>query len=306
MKIPNLTMVNLTMILMLSSACAATEPSPTTLPPPMKATPTEPSPTTLPPPTKATPTQTPQPTEIPGTSVRLTILYDNTTEDPRLTVEWGFSALVEYMGHTVLFDTGLDGPSLLGNMEVLGVNPEVIEVVVLSHEHGDHTGGLHDLLATGIRPDIYIPAAMAGLVTQYQREQYTIIEVSDPVEIIPGIFSTGEISGSVPEQGLVVETSEGIVVITGCAHPGIVRMVQQASEIVDSEIALVIGGFHLGGKNSSYIDTIIADFRRMGVKQVTPTHCTGENQIAQIGEAYGEDYIPGGAGRVIVIGDTAP
>ena len=283
-------MVSLTLILLLSSACAATEPSPTA------------SPQLL----KAEPTRTSQPTEIPGASVRVTILYDNTTEDPRLVVEWGFAALIEYKGHIVLFDTGLDGPSLLGNMEVLGVNPEVIEAVVLSHEHGDHTGGLQDLLATGIHPEIYIPAAMAGMVTKGQCEQYTIIEVSDPVEIVPGMFSTGEISGSVPEQGLVVETPEGIVVITGCAHPGIVKMVQEASEIVSGEIALVIGGFHLGGYNPGYIDTLVADFRSMGVKQITPTHCTGEQQIAQIAEAYGEDYIPGGADQVIIIGDLTP
>ncbi|MEE8122116.1 MAG: MBL fold metallo-hydrolase [Anaerolineales bacterium] len=282
--------VCLTLILLLSSACAAAEPSPITSPPP----------------TKAEPTQTPRPTDVPGASVRLTILYDNTTEDPLLAVEWGFSALVEYKGHTVLFDTGLDGPSLLGNMEVLGVNPQVIEAVVLSHEHGDHTGGLQDLLATGIQPEIYIPAAMASMVTQEQREKYTIIGVSDPVEILPGMFSTGELGGSVPEQGLVEATPEGIVVITGCAHPGIVRMVQRASEIVDGEIALVIGGFHLGNYNSGQIDAILAAFRSMGVKQVTPTQCTGEQQIAQISGAYGEDYLRGGAGRVIIIGDLAP
>ncbi|MGB2896845.1 MAG: MBL fold metallo-hydrolase [Anaerolineales bacterium] len=282
--------ISLTLIMLLSSACAASVPPPTASPLP----------------TISLPTITVQPTEIPGASVRLTIIYDNTTEDPRLAVEWGFSALVEYKGHTVLFDTGLDGPSLMGNMEVLGVNPELIEVVVLSHEHGDHTGGLQDLLATGIQPELYIPTAMAGMVTQEQREKYTVIEVSDPIEILPGMFSTGELIGSVPEQGLVVETSEGIVVITGCAHPGIVRMVQKASEIVDGEIALVIGGFHLGGASVSQIDTIIANFRSMGVKQVTPTHCTGEKQIAQIAEAYGVEYIPGGAGAVIVIGDLTP
>ncbi len=279
--------VSLTFILLLSSACAVSEPTPTVPPPP----------------TKAEPTPTPQPTDIPSASVRLTILYDNTTEDPRLTVEWGFAALVEYKGHTVLFDTGLDG---LGNMEVLGVAPESIEAIVLSHEHGDHTGGLQDLLATGIHPHIYIPAAMAGKITQAQRDQYTVVDVSDPVEIVPGMFSTGEISGSVPEQGLVVKTPEGIVVITGCAHPGIVKIVERSSEIVDGEIAIVVGGFHLGNYNASQIDAIIADFRSMGVKQVTPTHCTGEEQIAQIAEAYGENYIPGGAGQVIVIGDLAP
>jgi len=132
------------------------------------------------------------------------------------------------------------------------------------------------------------------------------MEVSDPVEIVPGMFSTGEISGAVPEQGLVVRTPEGIVVITGCAHPGIVKMVERSSEIVDGEIALVVGGFHLGNYNTGQIDTIIADFRSMGVRQVTPTHCTGEEQITQIAKAYGEDYIPGGAGQVIVIGNLAP
>ena len=257
-------------------------------------------------PVESKPTATRKPTEVPGVSMRLTVLYDNTTEDPNLTVEWGFAALVEYGSHTVLFDTGLDGPSLLGNMDVLGIDPGVIEAVVLSHEHGDHTGGLHDLLATGIQPEIYIPAAMAGKFTQVQREQYTIVEVSDPVEIIPGIYSTGELSGSVPEQGLLVETGEGIVVITGCAHPGIVRMVQRASEIVSGEIALVAGGFHLSGCSSGEVDSIIAAFQRMGVKRVMPTHCTGESQIAQFAEAYGEDTIPGGAGQVIVIGDPTP
>ncbi len=62
----------------------------------------------------------------------------------------------------------------------------MIEAVVLSHEHGDHTGGLQDLLATGIQPKIYIPASIASMVTQEQREQYTIIEVSDPVDNRPG------------------------------------------------------------------------------------------------------------------------
>lgn len=150
--------VSVTFLLLLSSACAVSEVSPT-----------------VPPPTEADPSRTPQPTDIPSASVRLTILYDNTTEDPRLTVAWDFAALVEYSGHTVLFDTGLDGPSLLGNMEVLGVAPESIEAIVLSHEHGDHSGGLQDLLATGIHPKIYIPAAMAGKVTQAQREQYTVM-----------------------------------------------------------------------------------------------------------------------------------
>lgn len=290
MKSPIPMTLILFLILVFSAACTSSEPSPTVASSPAK--------TEL--------TATPQPTAVSGTSVRLTILYDSTTEDPRLTVEWGLSVLVEYEDHKVLFDTGLDGPSLLGNMEVLGANPDDIDVIVLSHAHGDHTGGLQDLLARGIDPEIYIPAAAGGVINMEQREQYTVIEVSGPEEILPGIFSTGVLGGSVPEQGLVVETPEGVVVITGCAHPGIVKMVRRASEIMKGEIALVIGGFHLARFNSEQIDAIIADFHSMGVKQVMPTHCTGEDQIAQFAEAYGEDYISGGAGRMIVIGDFTP
>lgn len=292
MKMKHLNSMPLSLILILVFSAACTTPGP--------------SPAVSHPSSSPEPTATSQLKDIPGTRVRLTLLYDNTTEDPRLVAEWGFSVLVGYNDHTVLFDTGPDGPSLLGNMEVLGANPEAIESVVLSHEHGDHTGGLQDLLATGIEPEIYIPAAMAGMVTEEQRDQYSVIEVSDPVEILPGMFSTGVLGRSVPEQALVVETPEGIVVITGCAHPGIVRIVQRASEIMNGEIALVIGGFHLADFNSDQIAAIIAEFRRMGVKQVTPTHCTGEDQIAQFAEAYGEDYISAGAGRVIVIGDFTP
>ena len=91
--------------------------------------------------------------------LKLTILYDNTAVDTRLKSDWGFAALVEYGGHTLLFDTGADGSMLLDNMRQLDVDPKSIEAVIFSHEHGDHTGGLQALLETGVRPTVYAPAA---------------------------------------------------------------------------------------------------------------------------------------------------
>ena len=78
--------------------------------------------------------------------MKLTIVYDNNAFDPRLKTAWGFSALVEYDGHTLLFDTGGDAPTLLENMDILEIDPAQIEKVVISHDHGDHTGGLEGLL----------------------------------------------------------------------------------------------------------------------------------------------------------------
>ena len=231
--------------------------------------------------------------------LRITIVYDNIAYDTRLRAEWGFAALIEYGDHTLLFDTGGDSPTLLGNMDKLGLDLQPIEAVALSHIHDDHVGGLQGLLDTGISPTVYVPAAFPASFKDSVRARTDLVEVTDPLEIFPGVHSTGQLSGRVIEQGLIVETSEGLVVITGCAHPGVVQMVRRAKEIMEDEVALVIGGFHLGEYSQSQIRRIIAYFRELGVKQVSPTHCTGERAIAMFADEYGDDYIEGGVGRVI-------
>jgi 7,8-dihydropterin-6-yl-methyl-4-(beta-D-ribofuranosyl)aminobenzene 5'-phosphate synthase len=233
--------------------------------------------------------------------LRISVLYDNNAYDARLKTEWGFAALVEYVGHTLLFDTGGDGPMLLGNMARMGLDPQMIEVVVISHDHGDHTGGLEGLLDTGVRPTVYVPAAFPSRFKDNVRSRTELVEVGDPLEILPGVYSTGALGSTIVEQALVVETQTGIVVITGCAHPGIVDVVRQAQDVAEGEIALVLGGFHLGRVHPSQLERIVADFRQLGVKRVAPTHCTGEDAIAAFAEAYGADYIHGGVGRVIVV-----
>ena len=98
--------------------------------------------------------------------LKLTILYDNTATEPSLASGWGFAALIEQGGHTLLFDTGESGQFLLDNMEELGVDPASIEAVILSHEHEDHTNGLWALLDKGFHPTVYAPAAFAGYLQE--------------------------------------------------------------------------------------------------------------------------------------------
>lgn len=238
----------------------------------------------------------------PATELHLTIVYDNTAFDSILTPDWGFAAWIEYEGHTLLFDTGAQGSILLDNLAKLGLDPQLIEFVVLSHSHGDHTGGLQGLLDTGITPVVYVPAALAQTYKEGVRAQSELVEVGDPVEILPGLHSTGQLLRNVAEQGLVVETAEGTVVITGCAHPGILRIVERAREIVDAEISLVVGGFHMVEYTRQQIEDTITGFRELAVQQVAPTHCTGELAQAMFREAYGASYAEGGAGRTFVIG----
>ncbi len=231
---------------------------------------------------------------------KLTIVYDNTTTDPQLSPDWGFAAVVESGGHTLLFDTGAKGSNLLHNLQQLGVDPASIEAVILSHQHDDHTAGLQALLATGIHPTVYAPARFTRAFKRQVEAQTTLVEVSEAVEIVPGVHTTRPM-GSIVEEALVVETGDGAVVITGCAHPGVVAIVREAQEVTGSPIALVVGGFHLASAGDSKVESIIAELRQLGVQKVLPCHCTGDKAIALFRSEYGEDFIQGGVGRVVAI-----
>jgi len=243
--------------------------------------------------------------------MKITIVYDNRTLDPNLASAWGFSCLV---GSDLLFDTGGDGRTLLSNMTKMGIDPAGIGTVVLSHAHGDHTGGLEALLGTGIRPMVYVLRSFPARFKADVRSLTTLVEVRGPVEIRPGIHTTGEVGRGLVEQALAVETGDGLVVVTGCAHPGVVKMVRRAKESVGGgtpprvggdgggEVYLVMGGFHLGGTSQRRIKAIIADFRQLGVQRVAPCHCTGDRAIRVFAEEYGPDFIKAGVGMILEIG----
>lgn len=232
----------------------------------------------------------------------ITIVYDNTAFDDRLSADWGFAALIELDGYTILFDTGGSGTMLLGNLQALGFDPLDIDAVVLSHEHGDHIGGLPILLAQGVEPSIYLPQSFSLSIKSFADSHGVLVEASDPMEIIPGVYTTGELGEEIIEQALVLETAEGIVVVTGCAHPGIVEIIQRAKEITGEDVDLVVGGFHLMRHSQHQIESIIDEFRSLGVRRVVPSHCTGELAISLFAEAYGEDYLGGGVGRALLNG----
>jgi 7,8-dihydropterin-6-yl-methyl-4-(beta-D-ribofuranosyl)aminobenzene 5'-phosphate synthase len=231
--------------------------------------------------------------------LKLTILFDNTAVDPRLKSDWGFAALVEYGGHTLLFDTGADGSMLLDNMRQLDVDPQSIEAVIFSHEHGDHTEGLQALLDTGVRPTVYAPAAFSSAFKEQVRARTELVEVTDPLEILPGMHLTRP-TGSIIEQALAVETRDGTAIITGCAHPGVANMVRQAQEVVPGKISLLAGGFHLLEiADKDKLQSVIAELRQLGVERILPTHCTGDGAIDLFRTEFAENYLDGGVGRTV-------
>ncbi len=211
--------------------------------------------------------------------MKITIIYDNTICNPRLVPDWGFACLVETHGRTILFDTGAKGNLLLGNMNKLGILPETIHTVFLSHTHWDHTGGLHDFLdtqpATVIAP---IGCALPDNATE-------VLTVRDPQPLDDDFFSTGALDDF--EQALVVRDHDRMVVVAGCSHPGVGRILQAASGF--GNVDTLLGGLH-GFDDFSLIDTL---------DRICPTHCT--QYIGEIKRRYPDKYLEGGAGRVLTL-----
>jgi 7,8-dihydropterin-6-yl-methyl-4-(beta-D-ribofuranosyl)aminobenzene 5'-phosphate synthase len=234
--------------------------------------------------------------------IGITILYDNYVFREGTKAGWGFSCLVEHPEKRVLFDTGNQCTTLFHNMNELGVSPTEVDLVVVSHAHRTHAGGLCRFLEQNKRATVYMPASCPQhLANRVNYAGGSTVRVREPREICEGVFLTGEMGSGTKEQSLILVTPQGLVIITGCAHPGIVNILEKAKEILPNRIYLVLGGFHLIGKSEEEIDKIMADFRRLKVMKVGPTACTGHKNIRSFREAYGDGFVQMGVGRTLEI-----
>ncbi|HDP90255.1 MAG TPA: MBL fold metallo-hydrolase [Thioalkalivibrio sp.] len=243
-----------------------------------------------------------QTTGQPHHGLLLQVVYNNVPYREDLTTGWGFACLIEGLDDTVLFDTGSDGEILLSNMERVGVDAGDVDVVVLSHIHGDHTGGLDAFLARRGGVTVFVPASFPAAFGQRVVEHGArMVSVSGPRLLVERVHSTGEMGHATREQALIVETARGLVVMTGCAHPDVADMAERAKDYLDQDIHLLMGGFHLGGRSDAEIRAIIARLKALGVEWVAPSHCTGERVMSLFREAWGEHYIEGGLGARIEV-----
>ncbi len=267
-----------------------------TLTPTLTITPTPGQPT-------PTPTPEPTPTEV-AEKLTITIVYDNNEYDERLETAWGFSCLIEGLEKTILFDTGGDSAMLLRNMRKLGVDPQDVEAIVISHIHYDHLGGLAGFLEENKEVTVYLPECLPESIKDTVRKSGAeLVEVREPTKVCERAYSTGELGAWIKEQSLVIETDKGLVVITGCAHPGVVNVVREAKRLRGGDVHLVLGGFHLCWMNVFQIKGIIDGVKKEGVEMVAPCHCSGNLARSTFGKAYGENFILVGVGKKLEIGE---
>ena len=237
--------------------------------------------------------------QAPGPGATVTYLYDNTTAAQGTKSDWGFACLVETGGRRVLFDTGTNPEVLRANLAALKIDISSLDALVFSHDHSDHTAGVGVL---GPRPGLptFFPASFSEATRAvFAGQRLRESPVTGPDDVEPGVTTSGQCGTAIPEEAIVVDTDQGLVVIFGCAHPGVVEMLRGISLARSRPIHLVLGGFHLLQTPPDQVAQIVEDFRAMRVAYAGPTHCTGEAAITAFREAYGTPFIEGGNGRVV-------
>lgn len=269
---------------------------------------------------------------------RVTILYDAFGKPSALKRGWGYSSLVEYGGKRILFDTGGNLGDFTFNADALAVDLSRLDFVVLTHRHGDHTSGLHQVLKVNPTVKIYTPADPANfdtptspaLVTHIKRRvesapedmhyfdgkyperlasgspwpgaQFT--QIRTPTEVAPGfwLFSTqSDIPGTreMNEVTMAIKTPQGLVVVVGCSHPGIEKILQEASKI-DSRLYTVFGGFHLVDVSDAEVSGLVTRFRdTWKLERAAAGHCTGEFAFSEFNRIFGPKFDHAGVGTVI-------
>ncbi|MBI4329767.1 MAG: MBL fold metallo-hydrolase [Chloroflexi bacterium] len=235
--------------------------------------------------------------------MQIVIVYDNYIYDRAFRPGSGFACAVRTGAGVLLFDAGGHVSTLSFNLEKAGIAPESIRAIAVSHLDSDHYGGLLGLLEKTAAPEVYVPAVFPWRYKEkIQARGGLVHEITAPQEILPGVFSTGQVGGGIKEQGLVVETTRGGVLIVGCGHPGIGEMGRIARELVPKPLYLAVGGFHLGGLENEQLRELAARLRSLGVTDVAPSHCSSDGGAAFLRREFGNGFIDSGVGKTIDLG----
>lgn len=245
--------------------------------------------------------------------MKLTVLNDNAPGRNCL-AEYGLSFFIE-ADKNILFDTGATDV-FLKNAQTLGIPFDKIDRIVLSHGHWDHGNGLANISGLPLlcHPEVFIKRYNRkdnryiglSLTKEEISERFSVTLSKTPYKISPNITFLGEIPrlfefevvpphfadehgnlDLVPDDSaLAVNTSKGLVIVSGCAHSGICNTIEYARKVTGIEhVFAVIGGFHLRSDNQQTVETV-EYFKRSAITKIYPTHCTSLPAMARFYDAF--------------------
>lgn len=228
------------------------------------------------------------------------IIYDNCKARDGFQEGWGFSCLVDLGARKILFDTGADSRAFFSNLQKLNVQCDEITDIVYSHKHWDHVAGFEEVIGK-LKPNtrLFLPKKFPSkkLPSTIRSE---IVE--DFKEIDSGIYSLNLKGGFfLYEQALIIKVRKGLVIITGCAHPGIIQLLKEVKKRLQQPIHLVLGGFHLFRHKQKKIDEIVNQFKTLQVQTAAPCHCTGDLVIERFQQAFQDSFYKIGAGTIVML-----
>lgn len=272
------------------------------------------------------------------TPSRITILYDSFGKNPALTIGWGYAVLVEYGNKRILFDTGGNPDVLAHNVSAKNVDLTRLDFVVMSHRHGDHMGGLTHLLKVNPHVKIYAPKERSGVYgddqpssTWYRKDPVLPTEqryyngappetihmgeawpganfqlIDRNTEIAPDMFLIALVSDTpgtleLRELSLAIRAPDGLILLVGCSHPGVERILQAARSI-DPHIHVLAGGLHLLVNSDADIEKLVSSLHdTYKVEYIVPGHCTGEPAFAALKRAFGDHFLYAGLGTTLTL-----
>jgi 7,8-dihydropterin-6-yl-methyl-4-(beta-D-ribofuranosyl)aminobenzene 5'-phosphate synthase len=229
----------------------------------------------------------------------------------------------------LLMDTGQSADTVLQNSKNLNIDLKKVDSIVLSHGHYDHTGGLLGILKhidkkvpvlahpNALEPKLVLKhkrLKKAGIPFQVSElEKSCVLSLKrGPTSLSPGVLVSGEIkrvtafervkgfktikgrkivNDRMPDdQALfIMVKGKGLIVVTGCAHAGLINTVKQARRMTRfSRVHAIVGGFHLASASAEIIKATIEELQKTGPKSIMPCHCTGKKTISKLGEKFGE------------------